>query len=157
MASRKNSVVFGEFNGKQLIPPEDGTLSGTYSSAGQLVTCPDSSYLDALNENTWIYEEASEELRKVIGINRHSNVNTFFIDAPFTIDLAAATLKHVESKYRQLSVANTGAADGTVDLIPIKPTVVENFNQGDFPQKYPTADPIAINGTGTTLLATGNG
>ena len=103
----------------------------------------------------YIFAKAAKEYRQIIGINEmKSDSKHIVVDSPFTSPLAAIDLLIVpRTNKRQVSVANTGAANGEINGTPFligasRSVGVENnipVNGLGF------IDPVVLDATGTTF------
>ena len=150
ISPRKNSLFYDITVSKTTVPVYT-TKTGTITTSGKNVIGVGTLFVTEVRPGDWMVDINNfDELRKVVSITDDTHL---VVDSPFQGDiLVAAPFRTVRSRAKQISIANAGATDATVDGEPLIPgeTITypksnKNPNGSDF------IDPFIVVPSATTI------
>lgn len=148
MSNSKNSQYY--LVTTHTVVPAPTTKTGTIQTVGIHVLGTGTFFLAEIKNGDWIVDITNDECRYV---TTRRDDTYLAIDSPFTSDFApGTTLQVVRSRAKEISVANEGAAAGTVDGSAFEADSILTFSKAaKNPDGNDFIDPIFVDGTGTSI------
>lgn len=144
----KNSIYYPVTS--HTVVPAPTTMTGTIKTKGTNVTGVGTLFLSEVKPGDWIVHIAQDEVRKIV--TRRDDL-FLAIDSPFSSDMTLSTaFQVVRSRVKQMSLANSGAGDATIDGNPFMSGETVSFSKsGKNPNGSDFIDPVIVDATGTTV------
>ena len=131
--------------------PSSVAKTGTLISEGKFVTGTGTKFKSEVLVGDWVFDEAQGEMSRIITIMDDEKM---YIEDAFTVDLAGIPfISTAQSRMRELSIANRGGSNTTVDGEVFASLEVSTFGeemmykgaQRDF------VDPVVVDGATSNI------